>query len=91
LTYVAAGGGTALAFDGTEYQAITGTIYGVRRVSEQREDAPDPPHADVLSNQPNDATNVGLKFYNESEFFISTSASFTCWGEFPLDRLAAEP
>ncbi len=88
LTYVADGGGTALAFDGTEYQAITGTIYGVVAYPNSERTRLTLLTLDVLSNQPNDATNVGLKFYNESEFFISTSASFTCWGEFPLDRLA---
>ena len=66
LTYIVAGGGAALAFDGTEYQAITGTIYGTVAYPNSEQTRLTLLTLDVLSNQPNDATDVALKFYNES-------------------------
>jgi hypothetical protein len=75
-------------FDGTEYQAITGTIYGTVAYPNSENTRLTLLTLDVLSNQPNEATVVDLNFYNEEEFFISTAASFTCWGEFRLSDLA---
>ena len=78
----------ALAFDGTEYQRITGTIYGTVAYPNTENTRLTLLTLDVLANQPNEATEVALKFYNEEEFFISTAVSFTCWGEFRLSDLA---
>ena len=78
----------ALAFDGTEYQRITGTIYGTVAYPNSENTRLTLLTLDVLANQPNEATEVALKFYNEEEFFISTAVSFTCWGEFRLSDLA---
>jgi hypothetical protein len=78
----------ALHFDGTDYQAITGTIYGGVEYPNNENTTLVFLTLDVLSGQPNFATNVGLRFYNESEYFLSTDASFTCWGQFSLGDLA---
>jgi hypothetical protein len=76
----------ALHFDGTDYQAVTGGIYGGVTYPNTEETKLVLLTLDVLSAQPNLATSVPLKFYNESEYYLSTSATFTCWGEFSLTR-----
>jgi hypothetical protein len=73
-----------LAFDGDNYRAVTGKIYGGVRYES---DAP-PLQTDltlltldVRSNLPNEETFVGLNFYNEGETLHSTGTNFTCWSE----------
>lgn len=73
-----------LAFDGENYKAVTGKIYGGVRYES---DAP-PVRTDltlltldVRSNMPNEQTFVGLNFYNEGEVLHSTGTNFTCWSE----------
>jgi hypothetical protein len=86
-----------LDFDGREYKAITGKIFGTVRyeaplnpddiVEPEVEIAPPPKTKltlltlDVKSNRPNNPTFVDLNFYNEEERFISTSFAFVCWGQ----------
>jgi hypothetical protein len=83
----------ALDFDGTEYQAITGKIYGsikYDRPSAVGSFAPTiETHLtlltlDVLSNRPNYPTFVDLNFYSPFEELRSTSLQFTCWTETPI-------
>jgi hypothetical protein len=79
-----------LAFDGSEYQAITGKIFG----SVQFEST-DPEiqtsltllTLDVLANRQNDPTNVDLNFYNAFESVSSTHTTFTCWQQVRLTDL----
>ena len=87
--------GGALAFDGSHYRALTGTVFGAVRY-QQNELEPLKPNSplvptatnrtdlifltlDVLSNRPNEPTYVDLQFYNEKEDLLSGSASFICW------------
>ena len=80
-----------LVFDGTAYQAITGTIYGTVRFPSI---LPTIQRTflilltlDVRSNRPNNPTFVDLNFYNEGEILTSTSTHFVCWEEFQLTDL----
>ena len=76
-----------LAFDGSEYQAVTGKIFGP--VQFENTD-----HAtqtsltlltlDVHSNSQNDPTNVDLNFSNAFEHLTSTRTTFTCWQQVRL-------
>jgi hypothetical protein len=74
-------------FDGNEYKAITGKIFG----SVQYETT-DPEiqtsltllTLDVFSNRQNDPTNVDLNFYNAFESLTSTNTTFTCWRQVRL-------
>jgi hypothetical protein len=87
-------GDGALAFDGSEYRAITGKIFGTVRY-----ESTDPPvqtlltllTLDVISNQPNEGTQVDLNFFNEFEEIISTNAQFICWQEVQPSQLAGGP
>lgn len=78
----------ALHLDGTDYQAVTGTIYGGVAYPNTENTRLVLLTLDVLAGQPNFATNVGLKFYNESEYYLSADANFTCWGSFALGDFA---
>jgi hypothetical protein len=75
-----------LAFNGDEYMAITGKIFG----SVQFETTPEIETSltlltlDVFSNRQNDLTNVDLNFYNAFESLTSTSTTFTCWRQVRL-------
>lgn len=77
-----------LHFDGSDYQAITGSIFGGVAYPNSENTKLVLLTLDVLSGQPNPLTQVPLRFYNESEFFLSDQANFTCWGEFPLDSFS---
>jgi hypothetical protein len=74
-------------FDGNEYKAITGKIFG----SVQFETT-DPEiqtsltllTLDVVSNRQNNQTNVDLNFYNAFESLTSTNTTFTCWRQVRL-------
>jgi hypothetical protein len=76
-----------LNFDGGEYQAVTGVIFG--DVTYDRPIGAASPRAttltlltlDVLSNRPNNPTFVDINFYNAQEALLSTSTEFICWGE----------
>jgi hypothetical protein len=77
-----------LNFDGTEYKAITGTIYGTVRY----EDVTTQTHLtlltlDVASNQPNGATSVELNFFNEEEHLRPSHLDFTCWTQTRLTSI----
>jgi hypothetical protein len=82
----------ALDFDGTEYQAITGKIYGsvkYDRLPASMGLGSIETHLtlltlDVLSNRPNYPTFVDLNFYNQNEALRSTSLQFNCWTEIPI-------
>jgi hypothetical protein len=80
-----------LAFDGSEYQAVTGKIFGSVRF-----DSTDPGietsltllTLDVRSNSQNDPTNVDLTFYNAFESASSTHTTFTCWQQVRLTDIS---
>ncbi len=86
-----------LDFDGTEYQAAPGRIYGDVRWHVLR--AGGPPHQvettltlltlDANSNRTNNPMFVDFNFYNESEQLHSTSTNFTCWQRVPILDLDA--
>ncbi|PYM44445.1 MAG: hypothetical protein DME12_00290 [Candidatus Rokuibacteriota bacterium] len=82
-----ANGDGALAFDGNEYRAITGKIFGTVRYESSSPDVRTSLTLltlDVLSNRPNNPTFVDLNFYSEDERMISASTSFTCWSQVRL-------
>jgi hypothetical protein len=74
-----------LDFDGIEYTAITGKVFGTVRY----EDAPAPLPSnqtrlilltlDVVSNLPNKTTFVDLDFFKTDETVVSDSVDFVCW------------
>lgn len=77
-----------LDFDGTEYQAVTGKVFGTVRYPRL-----EPPiidtfltllTLDVRSNQPNNPTFVKFNFFTHDEFLISTATEFICWVEVSL-------
>jgi hypothetical protein len=76
-----------LDFDGSEYKAITGKIFGTVRYESPFdtfvEIAPKTKLTlltlDVKSNKPNNPTFVDLNFYNEFEKIESTYTKFVCW------------
>ncbi len=79
-------GNLALDFDGSEYQMVTGKIFGTVRY----ENAVVPGVVqtdltlltlDVASNRLNPLTTVGLNFYTTEEDLVDTATSFTCWTE----------
>jgi len=82
-------GNGALDFDGSEYQAITGKIFGsikYDRINAMTGSASIQTNItfltlDVLSNRLNFPTFVDLNFYNQDEVVRSTSMNFTCWTE----------
>jgi hypothetical protein len=81
-------GNGALDFDGCEYKAITGTIYGsVRYPDSTTETDLTLLTLDVHSNLPNDTTFVSLNFYDESETLRSTATNFKCWAEQRLEDI----
>jgi hypothetical protein len=75
-------GNGALDFDDSEYQAITGKIFGTVRyeTTTTRTDLT-LLTLDVHSNLPNDTTFVGLNFYDQFETLRSTATNFVCWSE----------
>jgi len=80
-------GNGALDFDGSEYQAITGKIFGtvkydrIGMTNRSVQTNITLLTLDVLSNRPNYPTFVDLNFYNPNEVLRSTSMNFTCWTE----------
>jgi hypothetical protein len=81
--------GGNLAFDGDHYKAVTGTIFGGLRYDSNSERAPINTEItlltlDVHSGRANDVTDVGLNFFSEREKLTSTTAHFSCSGEFDL-------
>jgi len=76
-----------LDFDGNEYRAITGRIFGTVRY----ENAVPPEGVvetdltlltlDVASNRPNPLTSVGLNFFTTGEDLVDAGTRFTCWTE----------
>jgi hypothetical protein len=74
-----------LDFDGTEYKAITGKIYGtVRYESPDVETELTLLTLDVKSNKYNNPTTVDFMFFNEDEEFISEDWTFVCWTDVDL-------
>lgn len=85
----------ALDFNGVEYQAVTGKIFGTVRYDKLTST---PPLAatfltlltlNVKSNLPNNPTFVGFNFYNEREEVLSTSWEFVCWTQVMLSDIDA--
>ena len=76
-----------LDFDGSEYQAITGRIFGTVRYENAgaTEGVVETDITlltlDVASNRPNSLTSVGLNFYTTGEDLVDTATSFYCWKE----------
>jgi hypothetical protein len=108
-TFPATGSGIAgptLLFDGApgHYAAVTGVQVGDVKFDRLSAAGPNPPvlsetflnllTLDVVSNRPNNPTQVNLKFYNESsntsgifgggEHETSTSTTFVCWEQVGL-------
>ncbi len=87
-------GDGALDFDGSEYQAVTGKIFGTVRY-----ESTVVPGAvqtdltlltlDVASNRPNPLTSVGLNFFTPDEQFTDAGTSFVCWREQRLTDINA--
>jgi hypothetical protein len=86
----------ALAFDGTAYQALPGTIASSLRF--EQPPLPTPPSTavrtaltlltlDVVSNAPNLPTYVDLDFYNANGYVLSTFWEFICWTEVRLTAI----
>jgi hypothetical protein len=83
--------------DGTEYEAITGKVFGtVRYEGPIIPTAPAPTAIetdltlltlDVLSNRPNYPTFVDFNFYNQNEVLRSNSTAFFCWTEVRLTAI----
>jgi hypothetical protein len=77
-----------LDFDGTEYKAITGTIFGTVRYEESNSSRIETHLTlltlDVKSNQPNDPTHVEFNFFNENEHVRPSHLDFTCWTQVRL-------
>jgi hypothetical protein len=87
---------TKLDFDGNEYEAVTGRVYGTVRYEAPGGSVTSPgpieTHLtlltlDVRSNDLNNPTFVPLKFYNQNEVLRSTSTGFFCWQEVRLTEL----
>jgi len=83
-----------LDFDGSEYQAVTGKIFGTVRYESAV--APGAVETDltlltldVASNRPNPLTSVGLDFFTPDEQFVDTGTSFVCWKEQRLTDINA--
>jgi hypothetical protein len=81
-----------LDFDGSEYKAITGKIFGTVRYEKTTTPSPVETNLtlltlDVASNRPNPFTNVGLNFYTADEQFVDTGTSFQCWSEQRLTNI----
>jgi hypothetical protein len=81
----------ALDFDGTEYQGVSGKIFGNVRYDVPGTATPFTVSTsltlltlDVLSNLPNNPVFVDLNFYNENENLHSTGTSFSCFEQIPL-------
>jgi hypothetical protein len=80
----------SLDFNGAEYKALSGNIYGTVRYENTV-----PPEGvvetaltlltlDVVSNFANPVTRVGLNFYTANEELVDTATSFACWTEVAL-------
>ena len=84
-----------LFFNGEQYQAVTGVIFG--DVTYDRPLGAASPKAttltlltlDVRSDRPNNPTFVDINFYNAQEALLSTSTEFICWGERRLSDIDA--
>jgi hypothetical protein len=81
-------GNGALDFDGTEYHAITGTIYGSVEFNEDT--SLTLLTLDVDSGRPNNTTDVDLLIYNQDELGASAHAHFTCWDDFNVKDFIGE-
>ena len=82
------GPGGALKFDGTGYQEVTGAITGSVQLDFVNTTGVDQDQTslvlltlDVNTNHINNATDVDLNFYNESEVPTSHHFTFTCFAE----------
>jgi hypothetical protein len=77
----------AMQFDGTEYQAVTGTIYGsVRYENSVATEGVVQTDITLLTldstlDFQNPVTTVGLNFYTANEQLVDAATSFTCWTE----------
>jgi len=80
-----------LAFDGSEYKAITGKIIGTIPYSKSGPGAVRTDLVlltlDVHAGVVNPDTNVTFNFFNESEAVTSGNRSFACWTEFRPDEI----
>jgi len=85
---------TKLDFNGSEYERITGRVYGTVRYAAPGGSVTQPGAVettltfltlDVRSNDVNNPTFVPLKFYSSTEVMRSTAAAFFCWGQFNVD------
>jgi hypothetical protein len=80
---------TGLHFDGVQYQAISGKIYGSLRYTYYNgsEDQDNTSLVlltlDTLANRLNYPTYVSLNFFDEYEDVASEATAFVCWGETP--------
>jgi hypothetical protein len=82
-----------LDFDGNEYQAVAGRIFGTVRYENLlatggtvRTDLT-LLTLDVRSNEPNPLTTVKLNFYTTDEDLVDTATSFQCWVEQRLTQI----
>jgi hypothetical protein len=86
-------GNGSLDFDGSEYLAVTGRIFGtVRYENETPPEGPVETHLtlltlDVASNRPNPLTSVGLNFFTTGEDLVDAGTSFYCWSEQRLTEI----
>jgi hypothetical protein len=82
-----------LDFNGSEYQMLTGRIFGTVRYDDQIllggtvETDLTLLTLDVRSNLVNPRTDVKLNFYSTDEGLTDTAVSFTCWTERPLSSV----
>lgn len=93
IPFISGPGG--LAFDGTAYQAVSGTIASSLRFEQLPPTSPTTPYTtvrtnltlltlDVDPNAPNLPTAVDLDFFNANEYLLSTFTEFVCWQEIRL-------
>lgn len=83
-----------LDFDGTEYQMVTGRIFGTVRYANLATPDRVETHLtlltlDVASNRHNPPTDVGFNFYSPDEQFVDAGTSFVCWTEQSLTQINA--
>ena len=96
-------GDSNLDFDGNEYQAISGRIFGTVRYENPGATITGNAFTvwgvvqtdltlltlDVASNRPNPLTSVGLNFYTTGEDLNDAGTSFYCWSEQRLTDINA--
>jgi hypothetical protein len=87
-----------LAFDGgpNHYKAVTGVVIGDVKFDNPSASSLYPIAStsylvlltlDVLTDFPNNPTEVDINWWNESENLLSTSWEFVCWTEVPLTMI----